>query len=1505
MNYPDTGSSVMLFDESISINSHKSITSQSESKYSLNGTSWLTFDTLFPLYEEMLRRCPANEFGTGVVTLIVSIQAFFTSYMPFMPSRWDYTQRAEKIFRYFIYIIDFGSMEQENLNKGIAVGFIIVITICSFFWFLYVSIVYKSTRNISTNKLRITRFIFSVLYQIIIIPTAIHTGLCYFQIWSDKMIMYIIGTILLLMVYIYLLVMVCYDSAYRGATPYIECTILSSWEGTHAMGVFIGVTLSQLSSIFLIGLPFWTQCIQVVVYSCLHLYIMHRIFYFPYMNFRMNVIFMSGLTSSLSSIIFPLFNIPRYVVMIIPVIVLVLSNIIYYFILGAIRKSVGSNPKFTTELQALRILRVFIADKCEEFVQWRILKDITEQIPTSTVLVRIAQMIAFFPSEGQLLSIYLSVLEKRTDLKINERFLLYQIKRVHILRQTSTSKQFIKDFKIVKEATSQTFHQLSYFYNMIAERSNENPANYLIRLSQTKKKTELICREILETYPNSAALAYEYSRFLIECAGNIKEGVKWYQRGHLIEHGRYSSIDYCYITMANLFPNYLKKRILDNRGKNFPRRKQREASAYNEDMTDIEIEDNEELAMKLIDEPKLRVALKRALDNMKCKTLDILSALIYVRFVVELFAIVIIIGVMLPIFNSRSDDLNVLFDGTDLRYSYDYAVYLLASHWIRNMSLFPYNFTSNNEHNHSDIDKQGLLHLNDSIETLHTWTEATIKKTLDLSYSITKTEKSNTTVYVAKRNKYISIQNLTQCEGNAAKSVLGSVFQAFLYYPEGFDNNWYDINNNSFFCETILNYNTMIDGVDNQLDDYLVRDLESKDVFNKFYLTSFYIAFPLIIILFLVPSISAIIETKGMIFQFLETLFTIPREMLSIASKPLIKSMQMDRLHIVPNKSFEYKRSQIALIFSEIIVCLLFMAIVGGTSLSVYSTSNLISKNGNFLVLCSVRRSLIVETVTNLYLYMITSNSTEVNKSKFFDRKFLLRANQTLETHKHLIQGYNGYPSCNGFNKDLDNVHFRDTCENMPTVFHDLYDCYSLDEMMAVFTKMATNVQYLIKENISDIGNQSIFTHFIDISLNHMYVKANKALDIVKNENSLFIESYRKSILFVILPITVLLILVFIIEKLILDKLKLACNYRRVVFSRFPPMSIVSNHAVLDYILGHSFSSNIKKISRERALVHYQTHPIIIITKECIISYINESASTTFGYTFEQVAGQNITQLFNIEDCDVIHDSINQRNFMNSITIIGKDDNDHNLHLDVTLFEHDNMITMFIQDETKIKKLKSDLQCAKDKVNAFMEVLLPNGITQKQFNNNKNIHYVAKMASVMFLNVVKFTDFSTSIGSKFVLSNIETIIRAFDNVRKKYPTIFKVKTFGDIYFCASGIFEGDYQSNEMVHFAIECNLALDEVNQVLCTNFQCRTGIESGGPVEAGIIGDPMSSFEVFGEPVQIAKILEEKCLPGYIKISQEVKNHIDSSKFTISDSDVISNKDEIIPTYHIEIQRT
>ncbi len=142
--------------------------------------------------------------------------------------------------------------------------------------------------------------------------------------------------------------------------------------------------------------------------------------------------------------------------------------------------------------------------------------------------------------------------------------------------------------------------------------------------------------------------------------------------------------------------------------------------------------------------------------------------------------------------------------------------------------------------------------------------------------------------------------------------------------------------------------------------------------------------------------------------------------------------------------------------------------------------------------------------------------------------------------------------------------------------------------------------------------------------------------------------------------------------------------------------------------------------------------------------------------------------------------------------------------------------------------------------------------------------------TVMFADIVGFTELATRQSPHEVVEILNTVFSAFDIFSERYR-LEKIKTIGDAYMIVGGVPEPiDDHAGAIADMAIEMLQTLDILRYSLKIPLEVRIGIHTG-PVVAGIIGQKKFSYDLWGDTVNTASRMESHGETGKIHCTREI----------------------------------
>jgi adenylate cyclase len=147
-------------------------------------------------------------------------------------------------------------------------------------------------------------------------------------------------------------------------------------------------------------------------------------------------------------------------------------------------------------------------------------------------------------------------------------------------------------------------------------------------------------------------------------------------------------------------------------------------------------------------------------------------------------------------------------------------------------------------------------------------------------------------------------------------------------------------------------------------------------------------------------------------------------------------------------------------------------------------------------------------------------------------------------------------------------------------------------------------------------------------------------------------------------------------------------------------------------------------------------------------------------------------------------------------------------------------------------------------------------------------------ASVLFSDLKSFVPLAKRLGAARTVEMLNHLVRGFDRLAAEHG-VEKIKTIGDAYMAVCGLPEpAPDHAARLARMALAMRDAARETAERFGVELTLRIGIATGA-VMAGVIGSRKFSYDVWGDPVNLAARLESTCEADCIHVSAEVGRHL------------------------------
>jgi len=221
------------------------------------------------------------------------------------------------------------------------------------------------------------------------------------------------------------------------------------------------------------------------------------------------------------------------------------------------------------------------------------------------------------------------------------------------------------------------------------------------------------------------------------------------------------------------------------------------------------------------------------------------------------------------------------------------------------------------------------------------------------------------------------------------------------------------------------------------------------------------------------------------------------------------------------------------------------------------------------------------------------------------------------------------------------------------------------------------------------------------------------------------------------------------------------------------------------------------------------------------------------------------------------------------------------IEMDRIRFQLDQQHQLLAEEQTKSERVLLNV--------------LPSSIADRLKNHQGLIADGHADVTVMFADLVNFTQLTESLSPDQMVALLNTIFSGFDDLSEKYG-VEKIKTIGDAYMAVGGLnsSRSDY-TNKIADLALEMREFVKNHPALSKYELGIHTGIATG-PVVAGVIGTKRFIYDLWGDTVNIASRLTDEAVEGVIQVDKTTFKRIQKDyAFEPASSISLKGKGEIV----------
>jgi class 3 adenylate cyclase len=242
------------------------------------------------------------------------------------------------------------------------------------------------------------------------------------------------------------------------------------------------------------------------------------------------------------------------------------------------------------------------------------------------------------------------------------------------------------------------------------------------------------------------------------------------------------------------------------------------------------------------------------------------------------------------------------------------------------------------------------------------------------------------------------------------------------------------------------------------------------------------------------------------------------------------------------------------------------------------------------------------------------------------------------------------------------------------------------------------------------------------------------------------------------------------------------------------------------------------------------------------------------------------------------------------------------VHYEATSVVSGERIVIGLENVTQTVRYNTLIAEEREKSDGILQQILPPSLVKQVQAGETDISFAVQSASVSFFDVVSFTPWCGSHAASYVMSTLNGLYKMCDEEVAKRATMTKMKCIGDCYMSAAGLFmevnQPAVHSKEMVGFGLAALDCVTRINKLKNEALQIRVGVNTGGPIAAGVLGIGKPTFEIIGPAIVLAQQMEHHGVPGMVHCPRAVYELIYGDQFIIKEKGETETKQGKMITY-------
>jgi len=196
----------------------------------------------------------------------------------------------------------------------------------------------------------------------------------------------------------------------------------------------------------------------------------------------------------------------------------------------------------------------------------------------------------------------------------------------------------------------------------------------------------------------------------------------------------------------------------------------------------------------------------------------------------------------------------------------------------------------------------------------------------------------------------------------------------------------------------------------------------------------------------------------------------------------------------------------------------------------------------------------------------------------------------------------------------------------------------------------------------------------------------------------------------------------------------------------------------------------------------------------------------------------------------------------------------------------------------ELDKAHADLSAEKTRTEELLANILPASIAEELKKNGKIQPKYEPGATILFADFKGFTLLAERTEPVALIGLLDQYFSAFDEIVTRHG-LEKLKTIGDAYMAVAGVpIANRSHPFDACLAALEIQTVMARMKaqreKMRLPALELRVGVHTG-PVMSGVVGRRKFTFDIWGDAVNTAALMEANGAPGRINVSESVVGHV------------------------------